>query len=785
MGLFRPKRLPYGVASSPALWQQTMDKVFHALPGVCCFVDDILVAGRDEKEHRQRLIQVLDRIQEHGIKVKRSKCCFNETTVEYLGFRLDARGVHKTDDKIRAVQEAAAPTDVKKLQSFLGLVTFYGKFVKDLATLAQPLYALLSKDVKWNWTNKCQQAFDAVKREVTSNSFLAHFNEHLPVKLVCDASSVGLGAVLAHVDDDGRERPIAYASRLLNEAERGYSQIDKEALALIYGVKKYHMYLYGRKHFTLVTDHKPLLAIFGSKSGLPKLVAARLHRWAITLAAYNYEVEYRSTRNMGNADALSRLPVDAAPDEEDMPQVLLIETHGTPLTAVKVAQATSKDPVLAKVREGVVAGKHTVEATVECQPYLDVWDELSVEKGCVLRGARVTIPYGLRDDVLEELHADHQGMVRTKAMARIFVWWPSVDKDIEKKIRKCGGCALQQSNPKITNTHPWVYPETPWQRIHVDFAGPFMGHMFMIVVDAHSKWPEVIRMKLTTARRTVNALRRIFATHGIPVRIVTDNGPQFVSKEFQDFCTANGIQHTLSAPYHPATNGEAERFVRTFKRNMKCRSKTSEDVETWVSRFLITYRTTPHSLTEMTPSQMLMGRRIRTRMDLVRPDFLMERRIQEDRQRGAEEKVRKFKKGEEVLVRMYGADKWAYGVVEEKQGELHYQVKTGGRSMKRHVDQLRATEAEESFSQEMVGGPYTQSILETPTEISREDAVAPMSPQAPPGSPMTKEMNTPCGSPAKGMEDHSGVRADTPTTPPIRVQPPRATRGIRPVRYRE
>ena len=128
-----------------------------------------------------------------------------------MGFKIDARGVHKTDDKIRAVKEAAAPTDVKKLQSFLGLVTFYGKFVKDLATLAQPLYALLSKDVTWNWNKRCQQAFEAVKNEVTATSFLAHFNEHLPVKLVCDASSVGLGAVLAHVDEDGQERPIAYA----------------------------------------------------------------------------------------------------------------------------------------------------------------------------------------------------------------------------------------------------------------------------------------------------------------------------------------------------------------------------------------------------------------------------------------------------------------------------------------------------------------------------------------------------------------------------------------------
>ena len=441
--------------------------------------------------------------------------------------------------------------------------------------------------------------------------------------------------------------------------------------------------------------------------------------------------------------------------------------------------------MLAKVLQGVVAGRHTVAATVECQPYLDVWDELSVEKGCVLRGARVTIPHGLRDEVLEELHADHQGMNRTKALARTFVWWPNVDKDIEKKIRKCGGCALQQNNPKATNTHPWVYPETPWQRIHVDFAGPFLGHMFLIVVDAHSKWPEVIRMKSTTAIRTVNALRRIFATHGLPVRIVTDNGPQFVSKEFKDFCTANGVQHTLSAPYHPATNGEAERFVQTFKRNMKCRSAASMDVEKWVSRFLITYRTTPHTVTGMTPSQMLMGRRIRTRMDLVRPDFLTERRDQEDLQRGASGNVRRFKEGEEVLVRVYGADKWAYGVVEEKQGDLHYQVRTGGRSMKRHVDQMRTTEAEPS-PQKLVGNPCPQNnIQERSTESPSEDVAAPMSPQAPPGSPGARDIPTPGGSPEKRTENNDGVQADTPVAPPIRVQPPRATRGVRPVRYRE
>ena len=242
---------------------------------------------------------------------------------------------------------------------------------------------------------------------------------------------------MAHVTDGGQERPIAYASRLLHMAESNYSQIEKEALALIYGVKKFHMYLYGRSQFTLVTDHKPLLVILGPKSGLPALVAARSHRWAITLAAYNYTVDYRSTNKMGNADALYRLPVDKAPDGEDNVNVLLMESHGVPITATRVAQATAKDLVLARVLQSVVSGRNTLNAMPECRSYMDFWDELSTERGCILRGARVVIPQKLQGRVLEELHADHQGIVRTKAMARCFVWWPGIDRDIELLVRRC------------------------------------------------------------------------------------------------------------------------------------------------------------------------------------------------------------------------------------------------------------------------------------------------------------------------------------------------------------
>ena len=346
LGLFRPSRLPYGVASSPALWQQQMDKIFTGLPGVCVFVDDILIAAKDDIQHQERLAAVFDRIKENGLRIRKDKCQFKVKAVEYLGFYIDEKGIHKTKDKVSAIRQAKIPENVKELQSFLGLVNFYHKFVKDLATIAEPLYQLLSKGTQWNWTQKCQQAYDSVKAELTSKQFLTHHISDLPIKLVCDASRIGIGAVLAHVMPDGSEKPIAFASRLLNKAEQNYSQIDKEALSLIYGVKKYHMYLYGRKKFTLVTDHKPLLKIFGPKSGLPTIVAARLQRWAVTLAAYNYDIEYRSTNNMGNADALSRLPVDEAPTTYSHNILFIdqIDSDTFPITSKHIAQATKQDP---------------------------------------------------------------------------------------------------------------------------------------------------------------------------------------------------------------------------------------------------------------------------------------------------------------------------------------------------------------------------------------------------------------------------------------------------------
>ena len=305
-GLYRVNRLPYGVASAPAIFQQTMDHLLPKLPGIVCFIDDILITGRTEKEHLSNLEAVLETLHKHGLRLKLRKCEFFKDSVEYLGQVVSKEGIHPSRKKIEAIVKVQPPKDVSELRSFLGMVNHYGKFIQFLSDLSAPLNRLLRKDTPWRWSRECQRSFQEIKEALISTKVLAHYDSKLQIGLARDASAVGVGAVLFHRYDDGTERPVAYASKSLTPAEKNYSQIEREALSIIYGVKKFHhQYLYGR-NFLLLTDHKPLLTIFGEKKGIPVMAASRLLRWAIILAAYSYTIEDIPTKEHGNADCLSR-----------------------------------------------------------------------------------------------------------------------------------------------------------------------------------------------------------------------------------------------------------------------------------------------------------------------------------------------------------------------------------------------------------------------------------------------------------------------------------------------
>ena len=235
-----------------------------------------------------------------------------------------------------------------------------------------------------------------------------------------------------------------------------------------------------------------------------------------------------------------------------------------------------------------------------------------MEGNSLLWGIRVIIPQQLRALILTDLHRSHPGVVRMKCIARSYFWWPGLDQDIETLVKECKPCQQEKPSPPAAPLHPWIWPATPWKRVHVDFAGPFQGKMFLIVINAHSEWPEVVTMTSTTAESTVGVLRNMFASHGLPQQLVSDNGPQFVAQVFTDFMQHNGIKHIKCTPYHPSSNGLAERFVRTFKLAMKAGATDNIPLAHRLANFLLSYRSTPHSSTGRSPSYLFLHRELRT-----------------------------------------------------------------------------------------------------------------------------------------------------------------------------
>ena len=263
-------RLPFGISSAPAIFQKLMDTVLQGIPGVCCYIDDILVSTSDEDSHHRILEQVFTRLTTHGFRLKLK---FLLKSIEYLGHVITKDSIEPVPSKVEAIVKAPPPANVHQLRSFLGLINYYGKFIPNLSTLLHPLNSLLQS----NKNGVCSKAFQNAKNQLTSACILTHINPNLPIALAADATAYGVGAVISHIFSDGSKHPIAFASRTLLSAEKNYAQLEKEALALIFGVKKFHRYIY-RRNFTLITDHKPLVTIMGPKKGIPSLAAARLQR---------------------------------------------------------------------------------------------------------------------------------------------------------------------------------------------------------------------------------------------------------------------------------------------------------------------------------------------------------------------------------------------------------------------------------------------------------------------------------------------------------------------------
>lgn len=692
-GLFKYNRLVFGLSSSPGIFQRIMTNLFNDIPNVECFLDDVIIATKDEKQHLITLDKVFHRLHSHGLKLKKSKCLFMADEVRYLGYIISKDGLKVDPGKVEAITKIPRPSNVNEVRSFLGLVNFYAKFVKNISTILAPLYRLLQKKVEWQWSDSCELAFNKIKNILTSAEVLVHYDPNKQLIVTCDASSHGVGGVLTQPGGAGAERPVAYVSRSLTDAEKNYSQIDKEALAIVFCLEKLHQYLYGRK-FTLRTDHKPLVSIFGPKVGVPAMAASRLQRWAIKLSAYTYDIEYVNTK-LNGADGLSRLPlkIKIKPSTEIPEQTYLHFAQDAMLLDYEVIKKfTHRDPMLSRLLVYLRNAWPKENEVKTMQPFFNRKEELYEELGCIMWGHRVVVPEGCRGSVLAALHEAHMGIVKTKALARSYVWWPGVDEAVEALCRACAVCAAEADAPPRHAPSLWPWPTKPWSRIHVDFLGPFLGKIYLVMVDARTKWIEAFEVPSTAAQHTITKLSETFARWGLPKQIVSDNGPPFTSTELSSFLDKSGIEHTFAAPYHPASNGAAENAVRTIKRVIKKAARQKINISEALNTFLLYYRNVEHSTTGASPAALMLGRQVRTKLDALRPDCEGRVRAAQRRQAaGGGAPAHAYRPGDPVWVRQHqGPARWVPGEVSEQLGNRNYKtVDSDGKSAHRHVDQLR------------------------------------------------------------------------------------------------
>lgn len=689
LGNYRMNRLPFGVKPATGIFQREIEKILHGINNVTNFLDDIIVSGATIEEHNHTLQQVLGKIKTSGLKLNKHKCEFGKEEIVYLGYKISNTGIIKVN-KNNAIEQFPVPTNITDVKSFCGLANYFGKNIEHLATKMFPLYSLLKKGNNFSWNEECQNSFEMIKHDILADKTMVKFNPDYELLLTCDASGTGLGAILAHKLPDGQERPIEFASRTLNAAELNYSTIEKEALAIIYGTKKFFKYLIGRK-FILVTDHKPLLKIFGQDQSIPQMSTSRLQRWAYHLSIFNYEIRHiKSEKNC--ADCLSRYPVHDD-DCENISNVtylnLVVNNTDLPIDFNLVLQETKRDKFLQQVITAVREDKvNTLDKTI-FQAFITKKDELYIDQDVLMWGYRVVIPEVLRTPLLQQIHCTHLGIVKTKSIIRSYIWWPRIDHEIEQLIKSCESCLMTLPNPSKAEVMNWEKTERQWSRIHIDFAGPINGYSFFIMIDSFSKWIEVNYTKTPSTEFCIKSMLYLFARFGIPDKVVSDNGTQFTSEKFEEFLKSHGIQHSLTATYYPATNGAAENAVKTIKNALKSAefSNNMSNIDQILCRFLTDYRNSEHCTTKVSPASAVLNYKPKIKLDLILPPAAkMGSHFDE-----ADKSTRSFEKDDDVMIRNYrGKWPWKKATILKKLGPRMYRCKLENNIvLKRHINQIR------------------------------------------------------------------------------------------------
>lgn len=634
-GLFRYKRLLFGVNCAPELYQNLMESILSKCVNVVVFIDDIVIFGASEDEHDMAVKNTLKVLNRYGILLNDHKCKFKQREIRFLGHKLSAEGVSPSDDKVKSILQFRAPTSKEELRSFLGLVTYVSRFIPNLASMNAPLRDLLKRESNFRWEAEHQRSFDRLKKAIGAVHHLGYYDPMDRTLVVTDASGSGLGAVL--IQFKGKQpRVISYSSRSLSETEKSYPIIEKEALGIVWGIEKFRMYLLGI-NFELETDHRPLEALFTATSR----PTARIERWLLRVQAFKFRVVYRKgSANLADclsrlgshvedqewldesevyirhvvAETLSTLAESGVERDFDSETEIFIRTIqvSAALDIVEVMKATTDDEEMQKLKESILTNKWD---NSNLKQYAMFRNEYTVANDLIMRGNKLVIPSSLRNRMCQLAHEGHPGETMMKTRLRDRCWWPGIDAAAVEMCKSCEGCRLVQlpDPPEPMKRRP--LPEKAWVDIAIDFLGPMPnGEYILVVIDYFSRYMEIAIMTKITAENTIKSLKKIFRTWGPPRTITLDNAKQFVSTELREYCKSIGVHLNHTTPYWPSANGEVERQNRSLLKRMKIANALYSDWKAELDQYLEFYNNTPHSVTMMAPSELLQNRRLRSKM---------------------------------------------------------------------------------------------------------------------------------------------------------------------------
>lgn len=601
-GLFHFKRMPFGLTNAPATWQRLIDKVLGAdlEPYVLVYLDDIIVISPDFETHVRILGHVFDRLIAAGLTVSREKCQFCRPRLKYLGYVVDRYGLRVDPEKVEAILKISIPQSVTEVRSFLGMSSWYRRFIPNFSSIVVPLTTLTKKNISWNWTSDCDAAFQTIKEALVTAPILTCPDFDKPFTLQTDASSYGIGAVLTQNTAAG-EQVICYLSRTLTRPERNFTTTERECLAVIWAVEKLRHYLEGAK-FTVVTDHYSLLWLNRLKDP-----TGRLARWALRLQAFDFDIIHRKGKEHVVPDFLSRLPLETGEAQQDLLWVYAITetTDQWYKRTLREVIAHPEDYPKWRVEDNVLY-KYVTCKIPELSIAADYW--------------KIVVPKDHRADTIKAHHdlptSGHLGIFKTYWRLRQKHYWPKMKSDIRKYVLNCQVCAASKPEQKapagLMGTRPNI--TAPWQMISLDLVGPLprtnSGYTQILVVsDYFSKYVLLYPLRAATASSLVQRLEQdVFLVYGVPQYVICDNGVQMKSREFQNMCSKYNTKICYTALYYPRAN-PTERVNRVIKTMLA--SYVKDNHRSW-DKYLASVgcamRTSKHETTGYSPFFVNFGR---------------------------------------------------------------------------------------------------------------------------------------------------------------------------------